>query len=336
MIATGSVQAYEEVEEYKAHVKIIDDFSLLEKSPGKVLILGGSALAFEYAGILASLGFSTTMLVQNIALKGLDRDMVLKVTAHLENHGVRIVKKMILADLCKQTNGKIKTIFQSIREGEAIEEEFDTVFVANNRTGVTESLKLVNAGLKPGMGGKLRVNDMDQTNVPHIFALGDVALNRPESAAATARAGQLLARRLFNGSTEKMEYNMFPYTLLTPIEYGCDGMTEEEAVKKYGKDNVDVFHTSFKPLEWELVESREDAVCYTKLIVTKPDDLIRGLHYFGPNAVEAAQGFSVALACGATKHAWDSTLAIHPTCAEVMVGMKNTRAAVPNSRKTGC
>ncbi len=336
-IAAGSFQGLEDVSGFADLAVSVDDFCPLERPPGKTLIVGGSALALEYAGILTSLGFSTTLLIRNVMLKGCDQDMVAKVEAMLEKHGVRFVKKMLLADLHRDAvSGRIKARMQAIKAGAGLEDDFDTVIVANNRTGDTASLKLVNAGIKSAAGGRLRVNDSDQTTVPHIFAIGDVAVGRPESTPATARTGQLLARRLFSSSKEKMQFEAFPMVVLTPIEYGYCGCTEEDLVKKQGNQNVEVYHTSFKPLEWELLESREDTLCYTKLITTKNDGVIRGIHYLGPNAAEIVQGYSVAIAVGATKEGWDKALGIHPTCAEVLIGMKYTRSAFPSAKKTGC
>lgn len=55
----------------------------------------------------------------------------------------------------------------------------------------------------------------------------------------------LLSRRLFSGATEKMDYVNVPTTVFTPIEYGCCGLVEVDAIAKYGEENISVFHTTF-------------------------------------------------------------------------------------------
>jgi thioredoxin reductase (NADPH) len=59
------------------------------------------------------------------------------------------------------------------------------------------------------------------------------------------RAGSLLAKRLFGGGTMKMDYKTIPTTVFTPLEYGTCGLSEEEAIEKYGDENIECYHISF-------------------------------------------------------------------------------------------
>ena len=106
---------------------------------------------------------------------------------------------------------------------------------AVGRYALTKGLNLENAGLKAEANGKFIVNDEEQTNVPNIYAIGDVLDGRLELTPVAIRTGQLLADRLFAGATEKMDYVNVPTTVFTPLEYGSCGYTEEEAQKKFGK-----------------------------------------------------------------------------------------------------
>merc|ERR1719399_945504 len=123
---------------------------------------------------------------------------------------------------------------------------------------------LQNTGVKLNeSNGKIPTRD-EQTNVPHIYAIGDVidgaALTPPsnltELTPVAIQAGKLLAKRLYGASTETMSYQNVPTTVYTPLEYGCVGYTEEEAEKTFGAGGInptkgiEVFHTYFKPLEW--------------------------------------------------------------------------------------
>ena len=66
------------------------------------------------------------------------------------------------------------------------------------------------------------------------------------------KAGELLAKRLFYGETELMDYVNVPTTVFTSLEYGACGFTEDEAKAKFGAENIATYHTEFKPLEWEM------------------------------------------------------------------------------------
>jgi thioredoxin reductase (NADPH) len=97
----------------------------------------------------------------------------------------------------------------------------------------------------------------------------------------------LLSRRLFSNSTEKMDYINVPTTVFTPIEYGCCGLTEDEAKEKYGADKIATYHTEFKPLEWAYNKGRPDGDCYVKVLVNKADNnRVVGFHMISPNAGE--------------------------------------------------
>ena len=76
---------------------------------------------------------------------------------------------------------------------------------------------------------KIKVSDEEQSNVPHIYAIGDVIYGKLELTPVAIKAGMLLSKRLFGGGTEKMDYVNVPTSVFTPIEYGSVGYSEEDA-----------------------------------------------------------------------------------------------------------
>jgi len=184
----------------------------------------------------------------------------------------------------------------------------------------------------------------EQTNVPHIYAIGDVidgeALQPPsaltELTPVAIQAGKHLANRLYAGKSTTMNYQNVPTTVYTPLEYGCVGYTEEEAEAKFGKKSIEVYHTYFTPLELTLPHRGENS-CYAKLICNKDDDeRVVGLHICGPQAGEMTQGFAVAIKCGATKDDFDDTVGIHPTNAEQFTTIHVTKSSGESAETTGC
>jgi len=97
-----------------------------------------------------------------------------------------------------------------------------------------------------------------------VFAIGDCAKGRPELTPTAIMAGRLLSRRLFNGSKKLMDYRLVCTTVFTPLEYGCIGYSEDEALDKFGKDVISVYHTQFKPLEWNYLDTHSSHSCYIK------------------------------------------------------------------------
>ena len=87
-----------------------------------------------------------------------------------------------------------------------------------------------------------------------------------------------------------MNYNLVATTVFTPLEYGAIGYSEEDAIKKFGDENIDVYHSTFKPLEWAYNEEHLSDSCYAKLICNKlENNKVIGFHYCGPHAGEVTQ-----------------------------------------------
>lgn len=181
---------------------------------------------------------------------------------------------------------------------------------------------LEEVGVKTEKNGKIIAGDDDKTAVPNIYAIGDVCAGRLELTPTAILAGRLLAARLFGKGKRLMSYKYVPTTVFTPVEYGSCGWSQEDAQKKFGKENIVCYASAFKPVEWSIGHWREDK-CYAKIVVNKLEvDKIIGLHFLGPNAGEVTQGFAVAMLKGITKDDLDNSVGIHPTLAEEFVLLK--------------
>uniref|UniRef100_A0A8B9UZW7 Thioredoxin reductase 3 n=1 Tax=Anas zonorhyncha TaxID=75864 RepID=A0A8B9UZW7_9AVES len=252
------------------------------------------------------------------------------------------------------TPGRLKVTAQFTEGPETFVGEYNTVLIAIGRDACTRNIGLETIGVKINenvsaklvrrkrqdyvdqaielesacsnqqlikpthlyMNGKIPVNEEEQTNVPYVYAIGDILEGKLELTPVAIQAGKLLARRLYGGSSTKCDYINVPTTVFTPLEYGSCGLAEEKAIEKYGKQNLEVYHSLFWPLEWT-VPGRDNNTCYAKIICAKHDNnRVVGFHVLGPNAGEVTQGFAAAIKCGLTKELLDETIGIHPTCAE--------------------
>uniref|UniRef100_A0A8C0H4X6 Thioredoxin reductase 1, cytoplasmic n=1 Tax=Chelonoidis abingdonii TaxID=106734 RepID=A0A8C0H4X6_CHEAB len=260
-------------------------------------------------------------MVRSILLRGFDQEMANKIGEHMEEHGVKFIKEFVpikVEQIEEGTPGKLKVIAQSTDGREIIEGEYNTVLLAVGRDACTRTIGLDRVGVKINeRSGKIPVSDEEQTNVPYIYAIGDVLEGKLELTPVAIQAGRLLAQRLYAGATLKCDYVNVPTTVFTPLEYGACGFSEETALEKFGEENIEVYHSYFWPLEWT-VPSRDNNKCYAKIICNIQDnERVIGFHVLGPNAGEVTQGFSAAIKCGLTKAQLDNTIGIHPVCAEV-------------------
>jgi thioredoxin reductase (NADPH) len=134
-----------------------------------------------------------------------------------------------------------------------------------------------------------------------------------------------------------MDYVNICTTVFTPIEYACVGLSEDDAIQKYGAENIDVYHSEFMPLEWSLSQSRAGRNAYTKVIVDKmPEQKVLGIHFVGPNAGEVMQGYGTAMKQGLTFKTLSETVGIHPTSSEEIVTLAVTKSSGADASAGGC
>ncbi|XP_043934345.1 thioredoxin reductase 3 [Protopterus annectens] len=340
VLATGERPRYLGVPGDKEYCITSDDLFSLSYCPGKTLVVGASYVALECAGFLAGIGLDVTVMVRSILLRGFDQQMANNAGKYMEENGVKFIKKFVptkIEQLEAGQPGRLKVTAKSTESEDTIQGEYNTVLIAVGRDACTGKIGLEKVGVKVNeKNGKIPVNDEEQTNVPHVYAIGDILDGKLELTPIAIQAGKLLARRLFGGSSIKCDYINVPTTVFTPLEYGCCGLSEEKAIEFYGEGSIEVYHSNFWPLEWTVPGGSNNS-CYSKIICNKLDrERIVGLHVLGPNAGEITQGFAAAMKCGITKEQLDSTIGIHPTCAEVFTTMEISKRSGADITQRGC
>ena len=261
-------------------------------------------IVFCYSG----LGFDVTIMARSILLRGFDQEMAGKIGAHLQSMGVRLIFEMEPSLIKKIEDGNPPRIQVVAGKGKETkhDEIYNTVILAIGRDPSTGALRLAKkANVKLSNAGKVIVDKYDRTNVSHIYSVGDCAEGRMELATVAIHAGRRLAKRLFSNYTELTDYQNVPTTVFTPLEYGCIGLSEEDATAKYGAGKIETYFSSFQPLEY-VIPNKLPESCFVKLVCLKTaKNLVLGLHYFGPDAGEVWQGFALGFKLKATKADYD-------------------------------
>jgi thioredoxin reductase (NADPH) len=232
-------------------------------------------------------------MVRSIVLRGFDQQVADMIAMSMQEKGIKFMMKTKPVSVEKQDDGRllVKYVADDGTEGS---DTYDTVLFAIGRKALVDDMQLANAGVTITKD-KIDANEMEQTNVPNIFAVGDVLLGKPELTPVAIHAGRLLARRLLSDSKELMDYKNVATTVFSPLEYGCVGLSEEDAVAKYGEDNVEIFHAYYKPTEF-FVPQKSVRYCYLKTVALREgDQRVLGLHFLGPVAGEVIQGFAAAV-----------------------------------------
>lgn len=302
-----------------------DGFFDIDKKPGKVAIVGAGYIAVEFAGMFNALGTDTHLFIRHDTfLRHFDPMIQEGVTKEYERLGVNLHKRSEVSRVERAADGKLTLTYRSSDGAESTMEGVDHLIWAIGRTPATADLGLESAGVKLNEKGYVAVDDYQNTNVDNVYALGDVT-GQVELTPVAIAAGRRLAERLFGPaefSTRKLSYDNIPSVVFSHPEVGSIGLTEPQAVEKYGRDNIKVYKTNFTAMYYAMMDPADKGPTAYKLIVQGPEEKVVGLHIMGLGSGEMLQGFGVAVKMGATKADFDSCVAIHPTSSEELVTLK--------------
>ncbi len=302
-----------------------DGFFDIEKQPKKVALVGAGYIAVEFAGMFNALGTETHLFIRHDKfLRSFDPMVQEAITNEYERLGVHLHKNSSQSKVEKdEKTGKL-TIHYKDATGEGKLEDVDELIWAIGRSPEVEDLGLEKAGVKQNENGQIIADEYQNTNVENIYSLGDV-VGKVELTPVAIAAGRKLSDRLFGPEkfkAAKLDYNLIPSVVFAHPEVGSIGLTEPEAIEKYGKENIKVYSTSFTAMYYAMMEPEEKGPTKYKLICEGPKEKVVGLHILGLGSGEMLQGFGVAIKMGATKADFDSCVAIHPTSAEELVTLK--------------
>lgn len=294
-----------------------DGFFELRQQPRRVAVIGGGYIGVELSGVLRALGCEvSTIALEDRVLEVFDPLISDTLMEAMQQQGIATHMGFQVSGLARGSEG----IDIVSARGERLS-GFDTVIWAVGRRANTEGLGLERAGVEVNRNGAIPVDAFDATNVPGVYAIGDVTGRMPLTPVAI-RAGRQLAARLFGSETAPMDYTNIPTVVFAHPPVGTLGLTEPAACAEYG-EAVRIYETRFTPMRHALGENGTPTAM--KLVCVGPEERIVGCHLVGDGVDEMLQGFAVAINMGATKADFDRTVAIHPTSAEELVTLKTSR-----------
>jgi glutathione reductase (NADPH) len=291
-----------------------DGFFELTEQPKRVAVIGGGYIGVELAGVLQALGSQVTVVaLENRVLELFDPMISEVLMTEMEKQGIELRMSFQVAGLAETDAG----IAMDAADGERLD-GYDCVIWAVGRTPNTRDLNAGDAGIEMRANGIIPTDEYQNTNVPGIYAIGDITGRTPLTPVAIA-AGRRLADRLFRGTPEaRVDYDNIPSVVFAHPPVGTVGLTEQQARERH--DQVTVYKTDFTPMRHAL--SDHGVTTAMKLVCVGEDKQVVGIHLIGDNVDEMLQGFAVAVKMGATKADFDNTIAIHPISAEELVTMK--------------
>lgn len=288
----------------------------LETFPKRLVIGGAGYIAVEFAGVFASLGSDVTIICRGSnVLRGFDEDIRQAVAASYSNRRIKLLLEDSISRLELVGKNKNEGINVTTEQGGRL--VADQVLFAFGRTPNTMSLGLDRSGVKTGINGAILVDASSRTNVPNIYAVGDVS-NQFNLTPVAIREGHAFADSVFGTRTWQVDYSNIPTAVFSTPEVGTVGLTELEARIQY--PSVDIYKSRFRSLKSTVAADCESFLF--KVIVDCATDRILGIHIFADDASEMIQGFAAVVANQSKMSDFMSLMAVHPTIGEEILTLR--------------
>jgi glutathione reductase (NADPH) len=281
--------------------------------PKRAVIAGAGYIANEFAGIFHELGVEVTLVTRgDKMLRSYDQEIVEKLIGISREKGIDIRMNFPFKGATRQADGSIL-----IDGGDYGTVETDMLMFAIGRVPNSKDMGLEAAGVAMARDGAVIVGDDNRTNIPSIYAVGDVT-NRVQLTPVAIREGHAFADSVFGNNPRIIDYGCIPTAVFSNPPIAGVGLTEEQARAELG--DVQVYRSDFRAMK-NVLAGRNERALY-KMIVDGKTDKVVGLHLIGPDSGEILQAAAIAVKAGLTKQAFDDTVALHPSMAEELVLMK--------------
>ncbi|ENW92259.1 glutathione-disulfide reductase [Acinetobacter dispersus] len=315
LIATGTQPSLPKIDGVEYGIDS-NGFFELSALPKTTAVIGSGYIAVELAGVLNALGSQVGLFIRkDLPIRRFDSFLSETLVEVMRTDGIAVHTQAVPQEVTKNTDG---SVVLHLENGET--HKVDCLIWATGREPNTASLNLEKANVQLDERGYIQVDKFQNTSQAGIYAVGDI-IGKMELTPVAVAAGRRLSERLFNHKpNEHLDYDTIPTVVFSHPPIGTVGITEQEAIEKYGQKEVKVYNSSFTAMYSAITQHRQPTKM--KLVCVGDNEKIVGIHGIGFGMDEILQGFAVALKMGATKKDFDNTVAIHPTSAEEFVTMR--------------
>jgi NAD(P) transhydrogenase len=284
-----------------------DQVHCLEEVPRELIVVGAGIIGLEFASMFAALGVKVTLLDQRpVLLDFVDREIIESLCFQLRQNGTvfRLGEKVVEVGFDAERD----RVFAKLESGKIVRGQ--ALLYAIGRQANSDKLNLEAIGLKTDARGKIGVNEHYQTEIPHIYAAGDV-IGFPALASTSMEQGRLASCHMF-GKPTKLPSNLIPYGVYTIPEISMVGATEEELTKQKAPYEIGLARYT----ELAKAQMLGDDQGLLKLLF-HPDSLkLLGVHIIGDRAAEILHIGQAVLAMNGTIEYFRDNVFNYPTLAE--------------------
>jgi dihydrolipoamide dehydrogenase len=305
------------------HVLSSDDVLKLETIPRKIIILGGGVIGAEFAFIFKQFGSDVTVVEamdRLIPLPNVDMDMSKTLLREMKKNKIAVHLKTTIVDFQQAAAGKMMAalgpspFYQEASQAPAQDRQLqaDAVFLTVGRAPNSNGIGLIRLGVGLDNKGWVPVNEMMETRVADVYAIGDILGPQKIMLAHVASMEGLVAMENCLGGQRRMDYGAVPSGIYTFPEVADVGLTESET-KTAG---IDYSADTFLFRELGMSQAKGEISGQIKMITEKPSERILGVHIIGEHATELIAEAVLAIKMGATARDLAETIHAHPTLAE--------------------
>lgn len=283
----------------------------IEYIPESLTIIGGGVIGMEFAGIFSSFGSKVTVIeYMKQILPPFDADIAKRLKQTLSKKGIKIITGAAARKI--EQNEDYQVVVTYDVKGKEDKVVSSDLLMAVGRSPRVAGLNLEAAGVEYSSKG-IPVDDSMRTNVPHIFAIGDV--NARMMLAHVASFQGLRALDVIDGRGDDIDFRIVPSAVFTVPECAMAGLTEEQCKE----DGIEVFKAQsfFRANGKALALGEPDGIC--KLLFRKDDKRLVGAHIMGVQAADLAQQCADIMNAGMTLDRIENIIFGHPTVSEVIL-----------------
>ncbi|MHB8474126.1 MAG: Si-specific NAD(P)(+) transhydrogenase [Gammaproteobacteria bacterium] len=283
-----------------------DGILQLKRLPRSMIVVGAGVIGVEYASIFSTMDVKVTLMDgRTDVLNFLDKEIVDELVHHMRDNGVVLRTGEKVAGVERAENGQVITCLESGKRMRS-----DLIMFAAGRIGCTYTLNLEAAGIETDERRRLMVNEFFQTNVPHIYAAGDV-IGFPSLASTSMEQGRLAACHAFNRGHCASRTN-FPFGIYSVPEISMVGMTEQELTTKKIPYEIGIARLR-ETARGQIMGLSEGLL---KMLFSLEDHRLLGVHILGEGATELIHIGQAVLVLGGTLEYFLENVFNYPTLAE--------------------
>ena len=281
IIATGSKPITPPAFAYDKNRVITSTEALnIKKVPKRMIVIGAGVIGLELGSVYARLGTEVEVIeYQDRILPGMDKDCAKELQRSLKKIGVKFHLKHMVTGV-KATKTSVTVDFQKRDTEDVIQAKADYCLVAIGRRAYTDNLGLENVGITTDDRGRIEVDNHLQTNVPNVFAIGDVI--KGAMLAHKAEEEAMFVAEYMSGEKPHIDYNLIPGVVYTWPEVSAVGRTEEQLKEEGIEYKVGKF--PFKALG--RARASMDTEGIVKVLAHKDTDELLGVHMTGPRTAD--------------------------------------------------